>query len=101
MGSEDEHGDSDHLRLIRRWLSGEVVNGSVGIKIVGGPLDGKTKIVALDDEALPPVGFRAGSAGVPGFRSTGARHTYLATRVPGAVAGWVYEYAGADTLPQS
>ncbi|WP_285530476.1 hypothetical protein, partial [Streptomyces lavendulae] len=36
MGDEN----SEHLALIRRWLAGETVNNTVGIKIVGGPFVG-------------------------------------------------------------
>lgn len=36
------------MRLIRRLVSGEIVNGEVGIRVRGGPFDGKTHIVMLD-----------------------------------------------------
>jgi hypothetical protein len=86
------------MHRIGRWLAGEVVNNTVGIKIVGGPFHGKTRIVSLDPDGAPPSSFRgrpslrtlAGSAYLPG------RHAYAATRSGSVPAGWTYSYTGAD-----
>ena len=91
----DEH--SEHLALIRRWLAGEVVNNTVGIKMVGGPFNGRTKIVQLDQAGLPPAGFRGRPGRAPGPWNPTARHTYLAVRCPDTPADWIYEYTKADT----
>lgn len=93
MGDEK----SEHLTLIRRWLAGEVVNNTVGIKIVGGPFNGQTKIVELDQAGLPPEAFRGRPGQAPGPWNRAAKHTYLAAWAPGTSAGWVYEYVGVDT----
>lgn len=90
--------DSEHIQLIGRWLAGEVVNSTVGIKIVGGPFHGKTRIVSLDADGTPPSRFRgrlslrtlATSTYGPGW------HAYMAARSSSAPAGWIYAYAGAD-----
>ncbi|MET9919223.1 hypothetical protein ABZZ04_19310 [Streptomyces sp. NPDC006435] len=96
MGDED----SEHLTLIRRWLAGEIVNNTVGIKIVGGPFDGRTKIVELGQAGLPPAGFRGRPGRAPGPWNPTAEHAYLAVRAPGTSAGWIYEYAEADTTTE-
>ncbi|MFD4134986.1 hypothetical protein [Streptomyces goshikiensis] len=93
MGDEN----SEHLALIRRWLSGETVNNTVGIKIVSGPFNGRTKIVELDQSGLPPAGFRGRPGRTPGTWNSAGKHTYLAVRAPDTSAGWIYEYAGIDT----
>ncbi|MFD8825739.1 hypothetical protein ACFV1C_25725 [Streptomyces sp. NPDC059605] len=96
MGDEN----SEHLTLIRRWLAGEIVNNTVGIKIVGGPFDGRTKIVELSQAGLPPAGFRGRPGRAPGPWNPAAEHTYLAVRAPSTSAGWIYEYAEADTTTE-
>ncbi|WP_432089645.1 hypothetical protein [Streptomyces sp. bgisy095] len=88
---------SEHLALIRCWLAGEVVNDTVGIKIVGGPFNGRTKIVELDQSGLPPAGFRGRPGRATGPWNPAVKHTYLAVRAPDTSAGWIYEYAEADT----
>ncbi|WP_424213167.1 hypothetical protein ACN20G_14365 [Streptomyces sp. BI20] len=93
MGDEN----SGHLALIRRWLAGETVYNTVGIKIVSGPFRGRTKIVELDQSGLPPEGFRGRPGQTPGPWNPTAKHLYLAVRAPDTSAGWIYEYAGIDT----
>lgn len=44
------------MKLIHRWLAGEVVNNTVGIKLTGGPFNGRINIVQLDQDGLPPPG---------------------------------------------
>ena len=85
------------MKLIHGWLAGEVVNNTVGIKLTGGPFNGRTKIVQLDQDGLPPARFRA--RGGQGQRpwNPDARHIYTLVRAPGTSAGWAYEYTGADT----
>ncbi|MFJ1796590.1 hypothetical protein [Kitasatospora griseola] len=96
MGDEN----SEHLTLIRRWLAGEIVNNTVGIKIVGGPFNGRTKIVELDQTGLPPTGFRVRAGQAPGPGNPAAKHTYLAVRAPDTSAGWIYEHTEADTTTE-
>ncbi|MEU4096938.1 hypothetical protein [Streptomyces sp. NPDC026673] len=93
MGDEN----SEHLALIRRWLAGETVNNTVGIEIVGGPFNGRTKIVVLNQAGLPPEGFRGRPGRTSGPWNPAAKHIYLAVRAPYTSAGWIYEYAGIDT----
>ncbi|MFB8351935.1 hypothetical protein [Streptomyces niveus] len=93
MGDEN----SEHLALIRRWLAGETVNNTVGIKIASGPFNGRTKIVELDQSGLPPAGFRGHTGRTSGPWNSAAKHIYLAVRAPDTSAGWIYEYAGIDT----
>ena len=88
---------SEHMILIHRWLAGEVVNNTVGIKLTGAPFNGQTKIVQLDQEGLPPPRLRARGGRGQGPWNPGARHTYTAVRAPDASAGWIYEYTGSDT----
>ncbi|MEU4692641.1 hypothetical protein [Actinoplanes sp. NPDC023714] len=78
-----------HRETIRRRLAGEVVGGSVGILLSGGPFDGRIRIVELDRDQAPPPRFRArgGAAGR-------TWHTYEAVRSPAAAAGWVYAHVG-------
>jgi hypothetical protein len=94
------HENSEHLALIRRWLAGEIVNNTVGIKIVGGPFNGRTKIVQLDQAGAPPAGFRGRPGPAPGPWNPTAKHTYLAVRAPNTTAGWIYEYTKADTTTE-
>lgn len=91
----DEH--SERLALIRCRLAGETVNNTVGIKVVSGPFNGRSKIVELDQSGLPPASFRVrpGRASEPW--NSAAKHIYLPVRVPDTAAGWIYEYAGIDT----
>lgn len=94
MGTED----SEHMKTIARWLAGEVVNNTVGIRIVGGPFDGRTKIVTLSSDGTPPQRFRArgGRHSMPaGQTSPGSWHTYEAIPSTDASAGWTYAYAGS------
>ncbi|MFI8818002.1 MULTISPECIES: hypothetical protein [unclassified Streptomyces] len=88
--------NSEHLALICRWLAGEIINNTVGVKIVGGPFNGRTKIVELDQAGQPPAGFRSRPGRAPGPWNPAARHTYLAVRAPDTPAGWIYEYTEAD-----
>ncbi|MFD8323931.1 hypothetical protein [Kitasatospora purpeofusca] len=92
--------NSDHLALIGRWLAGETVNNTVGIKVISGPFHGRTKIVELDQSGLPPAGFRCRPGRTPGPWSPAAKHIYLAVQAPDTPAGWIYEYAGTDTPPE-
>jgi hypothetical protein len=75
-----------HLELLRRWLRGEVVNGHVGIRVHGGPLDKRTKIVQLDGQGEPPERLRSRRGG-------GEWHLYLLT---GEASAWAYLYSGED-----
>ncbi|MBC9719539.1 hypothetical protein H9Y04_44300 [Streptomyces sp. TRM66268-LWL] len=93
MGNEN----SGHLAFFRRWLAGETVNNAVGIKIVGGPFNGRTKIVQLDQAGLPPAGFRGRPGRAPGPWNPDIKHTYLAVRAPDTSAGWIYEHTKAHT----
>jgi hypothetical protein len=96
MGDEK----SEHLTLIRRWLAGEIVNNTVGIKIVGGPFNGRTKIVVLDQAGMPPAGFRGRPGRAAGPWNPTAKHTYLAVRAPDTSTGWIYEHTEADTTTE-
>ncbi|MFJ7250717.1 hypothetical protein ACIQWA_39585 [Kitasatospora sp. NPDC098652] len=83
--------NSEHLTTIGRWLAGEVVNNTVGIKVAGGPFDGRTKIVLLSQDGTPPARIRA-SGGPAGP----ARHAYEAVRSADTRAGWIYAYTGPE-----
>ncbi|MFF7543018.1 hypothetical protein ACFZCU_05180 [Streptomyces canus] len=86
--------ESEHMQLIHRWLAGEVVNNNVGIKVVGGPSNGRTKIVQLGSDGTPPAQFRTS-----GGRAGPDRHLYEAVRCTNAPAGWVYSHIGIDPTP--
>ncbi|WP_037906442.1 hypothetical protein [Actinacidiphila yeochonensis] len=89
--------ESEHMRTIHRWLAGETVNNSVGIKIVGGPFDGRTKIVTLNPDGTPPQRFRArgGRRSLPTTQAGPADwHAYEATPSEDSPAGWIYTYTG-------
>ncbi|MER6781935.1 MULTISPECIES: hypothetical protein [unclassified Streptomyces] len=85
------------MKVVHRWLAGEVVNNTVGIKLTGGPFNGRTKIVQLDQDGLPPARLRARGGWGQGPWNSAARHIYAPVRAPGAPAGWTYEYTGVDT----
>jgi hypothetical protein len=89
--------ETEHMRMIRRWLAGETVNNTVGIKIVGGPFDGRTKIVTLSSDGTPPQRFRArpGRHSLPATQAGPADwHAYEAAASNNSPAGWIYTYAG-------
>ncbi|GAA3281039.1 hypothetical protein GCM10010260_84340 [Streptomyces filipinensis] len=92
-----EAEDSEHMKVVHRWLTGEVVNNTVGIKLTGGPFNGRTKIVQLNQDGLPPSRLRARGGQGQGPWNPAARHIYTPVRAPGAPAGWTYEYTGVDT----
>ncbi|MFK0046020.1 hypothetical protein ACIQU4_18260 [Streptomyces sp. NPDC090741] len=92
-----EAEDSEHMKVVHRWLAGEVVNNSVGIKLTGGPFNGRTKIVQLDHDGLPPARLRARGGQGQGPSNPATRHTYTRVRTPDAPAGWTYEHTGAET----
>lgn len=70
MGTDN----SEQRKTINRWLADEVVDNTVGIKVVVGPFDGRTKIVPLGQDGKPPALIRA--SGGP----AGPRHAYEAVR---------------------
>ncbi|MEU4777328.1 hypothetical protein [Micromonospora sp. NPDC023633] len=88
--------DSEHMKTIRRWLAGETVNNTVGIKIVGGPFEGRTKIVHLHQDGTPPSPLRAtgGPAGP-------TRHIYEAVRSSDSPSGWIYTHLRAEPTANS
>ncbi|MFJ7906769.1 hypothetical protein [Kitasatospora sp. NPDC096204] len=92
MGTEN----SKHRKTIDRWLAGEVVNNTVGIKVVGGPFDGRTKIVLLQPDGTPPTPIHA-SGGPAGA----TWHTYEAIRSAPTRAGWIYAYTGPKPTTDS
>ncbi|SEG85497.1 hypothetical protein SAMN05216223_11678 [Actinacidiphila yanglinensis] len=83
--------DSEHMKTVNRWLAGETVDNTVGIRVVGGPFDGRTKIVHLRQDETPPSPLRA-SGGPAGP----TRHVYEAVRSTDAPAGWIYAHLGAE-----
>ena len=66
---------AEHMKTVNRWLAGETVNNTVGIRVVGGPFEGRTKIVHLRQDGMPPSLLRA-SGGPAGP----TRHVYEAVR---------------------
>ena len=80
--------ETAHARWIRRVLSGEVVDGDVGIKTRGGPFGGRIHTVRLDAEGLPPSRIRA--------RRSGAWQVYVLTPDAHEVSGWVYQHDGTQ-----
>lgn len=87
--------DSEHMKTVNRWLAGEIVNNTVGIRVVGGPFEGRTKIVHLRQDGTPPSPLRA-SGGPAGP----TRHVYEAVRSD-ALAGWIYAHTGAEPATDS
>ncbi|MFF9340321.1 hypothetical protein ACF1CG_11285 [Streptomyces sp. NPDC014773] len=83
------------MALIRRWVAGETINNAVGIKIVGGPADGRTKIVLLNEDGTPPAVIRKSGG------SAGPRHAYEAVRSTDVRAGWIYSYTGPESATES
>ncbi|MGW2115163.1 hypothetical protein [Streptomyces zhihengii] len=75
------------MKLIHRWLAGEVVNNTVGIKLTGGPFDGRAKFVQLDQDGLPPARLhaRGGRGQTPG--NPAAWHIYEAVPASDTAAG--------------
>ncbi|WP_157856171.1 hypothetical protein [Actinacidiphila yeochonensis] len=88
--------DSEHMTTVNRWLTGETVNNTVGIPVVGGPFEGRTKIVHLLQDGTPPSPLRA-SGGPAGPN----RHVYEAVRSTDAPAGWIYAHTGAEPATDS
>lgn len=60
------------MRNIRRWLKGEIFNSITGIRLVGGPRDGRIKIVRRRWYCALPGSTEASGKG-PGARQAG-RH---------------------------
>jgi hypothetical protein len=77
-----------HMRLVRRWLRGEVVHGQVEIKIRGGPFDGRFHIVGLDRAGLPPARLRNGKMGL--------WHVHVLAPDTHELSSWVYRHNGAQ-----
>jgi hypothetical protein len=87
-------GDSRHLGLIAQWVRGEVIDNTVGIKVRGGPFNGRTRIVELDERHQPPQRQRArGSRKHPPIN---VWHVYNLMPAPDTTAGWSYDYAGTE-----
>lgn len=85
----------EHLGLIQRWLAGEVWHGSVGIRLVGGPYDGRQHIVDLDPDGTPQPVLRGGTFGGSMW------HIYVAERDAFERSSWVYRYVGAEPRPDN
>ncbi|MER5880385.1 hypothetical protein ABT119_31255 [Streptomyces sp. NPDC001910] len=86
--------NSGHLALIARWVRGEVVDNTVGIKVRGGPFNGRIRIVELNERHQPPQRQRArGSRGHPPID---VWHVYDLMPAPDSTAGWSYDYAGTE-----
>ncbi|MFD6825165.1 hypothetical protein ACFWC5_33115 [Streptomyces sp. NPDC060085] len=86
--------NSEHLALIARWVRGEVVDNTVGIKMRRGPFNGRTRIVELNERHQPPQRQRArGSRKHPPID---AWHVYDLMPAPDTTAGWSYDYAGTE-----
>ena len=81
--------ETAHSRLIRRWLAGEVVNNHVGIKLRGGPFDGRIRIMQLDEAGSPPLRTR-------GRRAVEVWHVYVLVAEPDEPSSWVYVYKGVE-----
>ncbi|MFI6874896.1 hypothetical protein ACIBL6_15795 [Streptomyces sp. NPDC050400] len=45
--------------FIKRWLVGELVNNTIGIKDVGGPFHGRTELVQFSADGTLPTSLRA------------------------------------------
>ncbi|MGW8327478.1 hypothetical protein ACWGLE_06195 [Streptomyces sp. NPDC055897] len=86
------------MNVVHRWLAGEVVNSTVGIKLTGGPFNGRTKIVQLGRDGLPPARLRSRDGQGQGPWKPAARHTYTSVPAPHTPAGWTYEYTGVDAF---
>ncbi|MFF7173008.1 hypothetical protein ACIP8U_18635 [Streptomyces pseudovenezuelae] len=86
--------ESEHTQLIHRWLAGEVVNNHVGIKVVGGPSNGRTKIMKLGPGGTPPAQFRTS-----GGRAGSDWHLYQAVRSTDVPVGWIYSHIGIAPAP--
>lgn len=84
------------MKTVHRWLAGETVHNTVGIRVVGGPFNGRTKIVHLCQDGTPPSPLRA-SGGPAGP----TQHLYEAVRSTDAPAGWIYAHLGAEPAADS
>jgi hypothetical protein len=84
-------GDS-HRELIRRWLHGETINGHVGVRLHGGPSNGRTKVVQVGDRERPPDRLRVRRGG-------GSWHLYLLAADPAQESAWIYHYGGETDGP--
>ena len=85
-----EPAETAALEWIRRCLRGEIVGRDVGIRLVGGPSDGRTKIVTLDENGHPPERLRTRRGGEDAL----TWHVYGLTADLSAPSGWIYRYAG-------
>lgn len=72
-------------------LGGEVVNDEVGIRLRGGPFDGRIRIMPLDSPGRPP-------ARTKGRRSLRVWHVYLLAAEPTEASSWIYVYAGDELV---
>jgi hypothetical protein len=88
-GVPDE--ETAHLRLIRRWLRGEVVNNHVGIRVRGGPFDGRIRIMPLDESGRPPARTRS-------RRSGQVWHVYTLVADANETSSWAYVYEGVEPV---
>ncbi|GIG56048.1 hypothetical protein Lfu02_04200 [Longispora fulva] len=93
--------EPEHMTLIQRRLAGDVINNTVGINIIGGPFDGRTRIVDLGEHGTPPARLRArrGLPDPPADRT--GWHTYEAVLATDTPAGWIYKYVGTNPPAQT
>jgi hypothetical protein len=73
------------MRWLRRVLGGEVVNNEVGIRLRGGPFDGRIRIMPVDAAGSPPLRIR-------GRRSVQVWHVYVLAAEPAEASSWIYLY---------
>ncbi|MGW3917226.1 hypothetical protein ACWEBX_37925 [Streptomyces sp. NPDC005070] len=71
-----------------------MVSNTLGIKVVGGPFNGQTKIVQLSPDGTPPTPLRAS-----GRRAGRDHHIYEAVRAADAPAGWICSHTSIDPTP--
>ncbi|MEV4754564.1 hypothetical protein AB0J86_05535 [Micromonospora sp. NPDC049559] len=80
------------MQNIRRWLKGEIVNRTTGIRMLGGPRHGRFKIVELGADGQPPPGLRTGAFN----GDTWSVYILSATGGEGAEHPWTYRFAGTE-----
>jgi hypothetical protein len=83
--------ETAHMRWLRRVLGGEVVNNEVGIRLRGGPFDGRIRIMPLDGAGSPPLRVR-------GRRSVQVWHVYVLAAEPAEASSWIYLYEGDEPV---
>lgn len=95
MGSVSGRGsaDPDGVENPSRPAPGASGRGLVRVPVRGGPIGGRTKIVPLGADGVPPVRLRTRDGAADG---PDAWHVYRAESAADSVSGWAYAYVGPE-----